>query len=237
MGYRLDGNTDNFLEVASSRIFTVTSDPRPIALSMWVRPASLSGNQAWYSNDSNANEPRVFLGHQSSNVRFLSTTSNFTTPSSVMTVDIWNHVAVRWLADGSINLFINGSSRATGTLSFTSGTATSTSRIGRIDAALFGWTGDCAEYAFWSGTLPSDSELAGIWTSAETGIRADALSVQPFRYNRFNGSLTDEKGGTAFSIVGTVNASGTIGSSPAHPIITSSPSVPSAATITHLLNN
>ena len=222
MGYRLDGNVSNFLEVPSTRIFNPTVDPRPMAISMWLRPAALgTALQAVYYNDNNGNSPAIVCLLDNSNFRFFSAGAAdvTTTMNSIVTVDTWNHFGVLWV-DTAVMLFINGALRRTATsTAFVPNTATSSSRIGRYAGALGAYTGDSAEYAFWSGTVPSASEMAALWTGSEAGLLADSFDEQPFRYNRFNGALTDEKGGTAFSVFGTVNASVAIASSPPHPTI------------------
>ncbi len=222
MGYRLDGNAANYLDLPGQRIFPTATSPLPLALSAWLRPAAFSGTQSVFSNDSNANEPLVSLYFDGTLIRFYSRASvRVSTSTSAMVANRWNHVSALWDTEGFIHLIINGALRASTAAPVTYATiaGTSSSRIGRIDAALFPFLGDVAEYAFWYGETPSIAELESLWTESEAGIPATALSVPPIRYHSFDGTLADEMGGSAFSVAGTVAASEAIADSPPHPTI------------------
>lgn len=227
MGIRSAGAFDTGVE-RNARVFA-TTDPRSIAVSMWVRPSTFSADGVLFANDSTDGGPSIAMIQRSNGTFNVYSSGAYGTTDSpslsgLISLDTWNRFGFTWVAASNVlKLFVNGSLVRTTSLAYTAHTgAAGKSIIGHLKgAAGFELTADVAEFAAWQGVIPSDADFQSLWTSAETGLPATAIG-SPDVYAPLLGTGSPEAdtvGGSTWTHA--LAASSTIGSSPTHPTITS----------------
>lgn len=139
-----------------------------VALSMWVYPTASTSYDTWLTQSDGSNG--VTLQHRTTaagrvfvSARNASTTpSGYTTSTTALTVNQWNHLVVQFdgtqvTAAARVTVYCNGAAFAltlAGTWPTTLGATAADLKLGTD------WTGRLADVAIWNGVVLSPSEIA-----------------------------------------------------------------------------
>ena len=210
----------------SATVFGTDSDPRPLSVNVWVRPASYYTSWCVWENDSASGSPGVaMIVNGSGGLDFYSggySAAGTAALSELISLDVWSMFTATWDASDNLKLYVNGALQSTTTLSYSAPVGTPhTSYLNNLapPGSGFNKTADFAEFAAWTSVL-TGPQVASMYASAETGYRANTIGVTPSVYCEILVSASPETetvGGQTWTVNATMNASTTISSSPAHP--------------------
>lgn len=166
MARSFGNNVANFLSRASSLISP--SAPRPISISIWLKPNNTSIRQMLFNNNYNSAAPRLYFGVEFSSsadrIRLTSLNSGGDVFSNALSLDTsrFNQLGVSWDTNDAVAFYHDGAgagsdTRAEGT------TTTDGAAIGTLNgsAADFDVDGNLAEFAAWNVILTS-AEFASL---------------------------------------------------------------------------
>jgi hypothetical protein len=190
--YSLDfDGTNDYLLMGTSAISLDTN----FTMSAWFKPtaSALSGYDficGWGTNSSGQSRVMQILNSKLSFEIYLSRVSGSTTLSA----DTWYHGAVTF-SGNDVEIFLNGSSDGTGTLSRSTMAASTTFAGGAAGFTAVGFTpfsGLIDEFAVFDSVL-SSSNITAIYNS---GVPADISSLSPVGWWR----MGDNDGGTGTTV-------------------------------------
>lgn len=139
-----------------------------VALSMWVYPTASTSYDTWLTQSDGSNgvtlqhrttaAGRVFVSARNASI----TPSGYTTSTTALTVNQWNHLVVQFdgtqvTAADRVTVYCNGAAFAltlAGTWPTTLGATAADLKLGTD------WTGRLADVAIWNGVVLSPSEIA-----------------------------------------------------------------------------